>query len=66
MRVVRITGEHPMPVYSSTNTIYIYPLYSKAPLISRKAIAISDFIIINYIILAHIKPLLNVLYYHII
>jgi len=66
MRVVRITSEHPVPVYSSTSTIYVYPLHNKTPVISRKAIAIGDFIIANYVTLAYIKPPLDVLYYHII
>jgi len=55
-----------MPVYSFTSTIYVYPLYSEAPVIFKKAVAISDFIIANCVTLAYIKPLLDILYYYII
>ena len=64
MRVVRITSEHSVPVYSFTSTICVYPLYSKALVISGKAIAISDFIIVNYVTLIYVKPPLDVLYYY--
>jgi hypothetical protein len=52
-----------MPVYSSS-TIYVYPLYSKAPVISRKAVAISDFIIASRKTPAYVKPPLDILYYY--
>ena len=53
-----------MPVYGSTGTIAVYPLYSKAPVISKKAVVVSDFIIASYKTLALVKPLLDVLYYY--
>jgi len=53
-----------MLVYNSTSTIYIYLLYNKAPVISKKAIAIGDFIIANYVTLAYVKPLLDILYHY--
>jgi len=64
MRVVRITGEHPVPVYGSTGTIRVYPLHGEAPVISGKAVAIGDFIIANRATPAHVKPPLDVLYHH--
>jgi len=65
MRVVQITSKYPVLVYSSTSTITVYPLYSKALVISGEALAISEFIIVSYETLALIKPLLNILYYYI-
>jgi len=52
-----------MLVYSS-GTIYIYPLYNEALVISRKAIAVSNFIITSYKTLAYVKPLLDILYHY--
>ena len=63
MRVVRITGEHPLPVYGS-GTIYVYPLHGEAPVISGKAVAVGDFIIASHETPAHVKPPLDVLYHH--
>ena len=53
-----------MPVYNSTSTVAVYPLYSEALVISKKAVVVSDFIIASCKTLALIKPLLNVLYYY--
>jgi len=64
MRVIRITGEYLVPVYGFTSTIRVYPLHSEALVISRKAVAIGDFIIANCVTLAYVKPLLDILYYH--
>ena len=43
----------------------MYPLYGEAPVISRKAVVVNNFIIASCETLALIKPLLDVLYHYI-